>query len=276
MNYNILPPFLILLTLYIWKRNKICFSYFDNKNIIITGASSGIGKSIASILEENTNGKLHLLARSFENSTSENVSKYKCDCSMYEDIENIVSKIDKVDIIIHSAGTGDWKYLQEMDIKEINTCLGAPLMASINLTHLTLPKMIEQNSGQIVFIQSPVVLQPWGSCTAYSISRWGMRGLSESLRADLYNTNVSISEIILGRTESNYFKTNENADERFPKIGKLIIRITPKEAALAVIKTIQKKRNYEYYPFTMKLVVHLNEWFPSIVRYLTFKTSWSN
>ena len=133
--------------------------------------------------------------------------------------------------------------------------------------------MIKQNSGQIVFIQSPVVLQPWGSSTAYSISR-GMKGLSESLRADLFNTNISISEVILGRTESNYFKTNKHADERFPKIGNLISRITPDEAAMAVIKTIKKKKNYEYYPFTMKLVVHLNYWFPSIVRYLTFKTSW--
>ena len=276
MNLNILPPFFMLLLIYVLKRNKICFSYFDNKNIVITGASSGIGESIASILEKKTKSKLHLFARSFENSTSENVFKYKCDCSKYEDIKNIISEIKNIDIIIHSAGTGDWKYLQEMDIGEINTCLGAPLMSSINLTHLTLPKMIKQNSGQIVFIQSPVVLQPWSSCTAYSISRWGMRGLSESLRADLFNTNISVSEIILGRTESNYFKTNKHADERFPKIGNLISRITPDEAALAVINTIQKKRKYEYYPFTMNLVVHLNEWFPSIVRYLTFKTGWSN
>ena len=102
-----------------------------------------------------------------------------------------------------------------------------------------------------------------------------MRGLSESLRADLFNTNISISEIVLGRTESNYFKTNEHADERFPKIGNLVTRITPREAALAVIKTIKNKKEYEYYPFSLKLVVILNNWFPSIVRYLTFKTSWS-
>ena len=51
----------MLLLLYVLKRNKICFSYFDNKNIVITGASSGIGKSISSILEKKTKSKLHLL-----------------------------------------------------------------------------------------------------------------------------------------------------------------------------------------------------------------------
>ena len=275
MNYLIIPSILILILL-VFYRNSPLFSYFDNKEIIITGASSGIGQSIAEILQNNSNCKLHLLARSFENTTMGNVKKYKCDCSDYKNVENIISNIEKVDILIHSAGTGDWKYLHEMDIKEINSCLGAPLLSSINLTHLFLPKMIEQNSGQIVFIQSPVILQPWGSSTAYSISRWGMRGLSESLRADLFNRNISISEIVLGRTESNYFKTNKHADERFPKIGNLISRITPKEAALAVIKTIKHKKEYEYYPFSLKLVVMLNSWFPSIVRYLTFKTSWSS
>ena len=121
-------------------------------------------------------------------------------------------------------------------------------MSSINLTHLTLPKMIKQNSGQIVFIQSPVVLQPWSSCTAYGISRWGMRGLSESLRADLFNNNISVSEIILGRRNLTILKRTNTQMKDFLQIGNLISRITPDEAALAVINTIPKKRKYEYYP----------------------------
>ena len=270
MTYLLSTTIIFLLLYFTIKDKSINFSYFDNKNIIITGASSGIGKSIANILEQKTHANLFLLARSFE--TKDN--KYKCDCSNYNILKNVISKIDSVDIVIHSAGMGDWKCLNEMDIKEVYGCLNAPLLASINLTHLTLPKMIEKNAGQYIFIQSPVILQPWSSCTAYSISRWGMKGLAESLRADLFNTNISISEIILGRTNSNYFKTNENADKRFPKIGNLIRRISCSEAALSVIKTIVKKKEYEFYPNTMKLLVYLNNLFPSIVRYLTFKTSY--
>ena len=263
--------FTMLIIFYNLRNSKIDFSYFDDKNIVITGASSGIGKSIATLLEQHTHANLFLLARSFEN----NDNKYKCDCSNYDMVEKVISQIDSVDIVIHSAGTGDWKYLQEMSNKEIENCLGAPLISSINVTRLSLPKMLNKNLGQIVFIQSPVVIQPWGSCTAYSISRWGMKGLAESLRADLYNTNISVSEIILGRTDSNYFKTNENADKRFPKIGNLIKRITPEEAGMAIIKTIVAKKEYEYYPFTMKLVVNFYNWVPSVVRYLTFKTSFT-
>jgi len=163
-----------------------------------------------------------------------------------------------------------------MPIQEINNCLNAPLQSSINITHTTLDSLIKSNQGQIVFIQSPVIIQPWASCTAYSISRWGMRGLSESLRADLYNTNINISEIILGRTNSNYFISNKTADERFPLIGNIIRRINPNEAALAVLWCIQNKKKYYYYPFMMRIVIYLQYMFPSIVRYLTFKTSFYN
>jgi uncharacterized protein len=273
---KIILPLIPITLIYYYLKRKLDFNYFNDKKIIITGASSGIGKSISELLSKHTNCELHLLARSFENSKEGNVNKYKCDCSDYKSLENIVNKMNGIDIIIHSAGTGDWKFFQEMDINEIQNCLNAPLMSAVNLTHLILPGMLKSNKGQIVFIQSPVILQPWRSCTAYSISRWGMRGLSESLRADLYNTNISITEVILGRTNSNYFVSNENADTRFPKIGNIINRISPEEAAIEVLKSAEKQKKYTYYPFMMEIVVHLNYLFPSIVRYLTYKTSWHN
>ena len=53
-----------------------------------------------------------------------------------------------------------------------------------------------------------------GQLYSIYVSRWEW-GLAESLRADLSNKNITVSEIILGRTESNYFKTNKTADSRF-------------------------------------------------------------
>ena len=92
----------------------------------------------------------------------------KCDCGNYKITKEVIENINmSIDIIIHCAGSGDWKFLTEMSINEINNCLDAPLKSSINLTHLTLPKMLENNDGQIVFVESPVIIQPWASCTAY-------------------------------------------------------------------------------------------------------------
>ena len=100
-----------------------------------------------------------------------------------------------------------------------------------------------------------------------------MKGLAESLRADIFNTNITISEIILAKTNSNYFKTNKTALSRFPKIGHLIGEITPVEAAFATIWMIQNKKEYYYYPYMMRIVIYLQYLFPNLIKKLTFLTS---
>ena len=271
---KIIIPFVLTGFYYYLKKPKnINREFFKNKHILITGSSSGIGLKISEMLN-NLDCHLYLLARSFDNNKILNTNYFKCDCSDYQQVEDIIKNIDnKIDIVIHAAGAGDWKFLDEMSINEVNQCLKAPLQSSINVTHCLLPQFRKNNEGQIVFIQSPVIKQPWSSCTAYSISRWGMKGLAESLRADLSNTNIKVSEIILAKTNSNYFKTNKTALSRFPKIGNLIGEITPAEAAFATIWMIQNKKEYYYYPYMMRIVIYLQYLFPNLIKKLTFLTS---
>lgn len=251
------------------------YKYYNDKTVLVTGGSSGIGKAIINFLLKSTKAKIITLARSFEDKETDRIMYFKCDCSKYIDVLRVYNKFnsDNLDIIIHCAGAGDWKFLNEMTIDEVNRCLDAPLKSSIYVSYIFLESMKKRNSGNITFVQSPVILQPWSSCTMYSVSRFGMKGLSESLRADLYKTNINITEVVLGRTSSNYFKTNITDDSRFPSIGKLIREIKPKEAAIAILWAIQKGKKYYYYPFMLKIMVYLNYLFPWLVRKLTFLTS---
>ena len=265
---------LMVFYLYYKYNSYFNFNYFDNKTILITGGSSGIGKAIIQLLASKTKSKIITLARSFTDNKKSRIEYYKCDCSKYGDVLRVYNQVNqKVDIIIHCAGAGDWKFLNEMTISEVNNCLNAPLKAAINVTYLFLPNLIKRNIGNITFVQSPVILQPWSSCTMYSVSRFGMRGLSESLRADLFHKKINITEVILGRTSSNYFNTNKTANQRFPWIGKLIREIKPNEAALAILWAIQKGKQYYYYPFMLRIIVYLQYMFPWLVRRLTFLTS---
>lgn len=248
---------------------KIDGEYFINKNIVITGASQGIGKEVAEKLK-NKKCNLFLLARSFNDKKEGNILYKKCDCSNPNDLNNFVRELKlKFDIVINCAGAGDWKYLTEINDKEVLQSMNAPLFSSIFTIKYLLPYL--KYNAQLIFVQSPVAYQPWSSCTMYSTSRWGMRGFIESLRADYDGKGLSISEIVLAKTKSNYFINNPTAEKRFPLIGRIFGNLTVNKAADEIIWTVSKKKERHIYPNLLKSVIYIQQIFPWLVRKLVLK-----
>ena len=201
--------------------------------------------------------------------------KLKCDCSNYEDTLQTCDKILNTtgipDIVINCAGAGDWKFLDEMDEQEINMCIGAPLMASVHMCRHLLPDMKKKNTGHLVFVQSPASVLPWSSCTMYSVSRWGMRGLSSALRADLDGTNIKITEVFLGKTKSSYFVNNPITNSRIPSISKMIGESDTSYAAREIIWAVSKKKELHSAPLMLRLLMFLHGMFPYLVKKIVFR-----
>ena len=248
--------------------------FFNNKNVIITGASQGIGNQLAKRLSK-YNCKLFLLARTFKSSNHNNIYKYKCDCSKYNEVNIIIKNIKTSSnknsefIVVNCAGSGDWKYLTEMDNKEIIDSIKAPLLSSIFVTKEILEIIDKKITNQLLFIQSPASIQPWKSSTLYSTSRWGMKGFIESLRTDYYNEKIQIKEIILGKVNSNYFLNNPKANFRFPFISKFIPETSLEKSSDIIINTILNNNNTYIYPEIINIMALTHRFFPSLVRYLT-------
>ena len=279
-------------------------SFFKGKNIIITGASQGIGENLVNKLS-NYNCNLFLLARSFKSKNNINlnnsiVCKYKCDCSNYDQVEanikSIFSQLEKknnnstditdihndiytqnvnaenrnnIDIVIHCAGAGDWKNIQEMEVKETMNCLDAPLLSSMWITRALLSYYKKENKEylsniQNIFIQSPVVIQPWKNCSAYAVSRWGQKGFYESLKMDY---KMSIVEVILGKVDSSYFSNNPNSKDNFPAISKLLPELSLDESSNIIINSIYYNTN-TITPYLLNLLIKLHSFFPNLTRYL--------
>ena len=126
------------------------------------------------------------------------------------------------------------------------------------------------NKYQIVFIQSPAVLQPWKRSTMYSASRWAMRGLSESLRLDYSRDKPQISEIILGKVNS-YFTNNPNCHKHFPKLATLI----PSRRTRGIKhyhRNIKNKSDYVIYSKVLRLFSFVQQCFPSLIRHIINKS----
>ena len=258
-----------------WKsREERYIDFFRGKSIIITGASSGIGKCLQEKLKK-YDVKLFLLARSFTNKKVENRYFYGCDTSNNYDVKNTFSDIfqhtNTADIIIHSAGSGNWKYITEMNKTEIETGIGAPMMSSIWTTKEFLDGWDGIKEKKIIFINSPVVIQPWMSCTIYAASRFGMHGFAESLRMDYYGKNLVVQENILGKVNSSYFQNNKECDNRMPLISKSIPILELEETADYIIDKMIGKREVNIYPKMLGFINFCYYFFPSLVKYFIVK-----
>jgi len=190
-----------------------------NKIILITGASDGIGKQIAlRLAKEGT--QLALIARD-EARLNEVVAKckeigatnaraYLCDirqtAKLASVIKKIISDFGHVNVLINNAGV--WQKLKsvdELDAESIDEVIETNLSAVIHTTNLLLPILRQQKEAAIINIcsKSGVVAQEKQS--VYTASKYGVRGFTEVLKADLKGSSVRVAGVYQSGTNTQLF-----------------------------------------------------------------------
>ena len=254
--------------------------------ILITGASSGIGKACAIelaangahvILQARGEEALREVAKTIENSGGK-AAVYPVDLTDYNLINSVAEKIKAEigipDVIINNAGVGKWLFIEETDNKEIEQMMSVPYFAAFHTTRAFIKEMLERNSGHVININSPASLLAFPAASSYIGARWALRGFNDALRGDMYGSKISVSMLVAAKVSSNYFENNPGSEERLPKISVLFGTLTPEQVAKSVHKCIRSPRNYVITPFLLAVVVWFNRIFPSMVEWIVFKTSY--
>jgi NAD(P)-dependent dehydrogenase (short-subunit alcohol dehydrogenase family) len=142
--------------------NSSCFYHRHRKStIVITGASSGVGASLAKLLaKELPESRLVLLARTHSlllqlkedielTCRAGRCEVYPIDCSKGVEVEGVSYKVGRADILVCAAGAGSFRAIWERDAGEEETarCLAAPLVATLNICHAFLPPMLDSREG---------------------------------------------------------------------------------------------------------------------------------
>ena len=168
-------------------------NYFADKNILITGAASGMGRLMA-LEMGNLGGKLILLdidASGLELVQKELVKRqisaktFQCDLSSKQDIYDTSSQVDQVDILINNAGIVTGKNILDAPDVMIEKTFQVNILAHFWLVKSFLPGMLERNSGHIVTIASSGGLAAASKLTDYCSSKFAAIGFDESLRLEL-------------------------------------------------------------------------------------------
>lgn len=179
----------------------------QGKVAIITGAGKGIGRATAlDLAKEGVN--LGLLARTEADlqavaqeaeALGVKVAYATADVSSMEEVNKAVdylyNQLGKADILINNAGIGKFGGFLELSPEEWKQIIDINLMGVYYVTRAVLPQMIEKNGGDIINISSTAGQKGAPVTSAYSASKFGLLGLTESLALEVRKHNIRVTAL---------------------------------------------------------------------------------
>lgn len=242
-------------------------SFWKEKVVFLTGASSGIGEALA-IEMAKRGAKLGLLAR-----REELLKELAAKCAKHgaqtlvlaADVTNEQAVLDAadalreefghIDILIANAGIGgnnqETRELQPSFVKKV---IDINLMGAVNAVYAVLPQMLERGSGQLVAISSLAGFRGLPKSAAYSASKGGMTNFFESVRLDVQHRGVSVTIIQPGFIKTPLTSGREN---KMPFLMEL------DDAIPYFLNAIEKKKKFSAFPWQLASFVRLGRIFPA-------------
>lgn len=203
------------------------------KNIIVTGASRGIGAAIVKLLAESGHNvilnynKSEEKAKQIQHELDQkgiNIEIFKADVSKREEckkfVEYAIKKIGHIDVLVNNAGIAQFKMFTDITDEEWNNMLQTNLNSVFYMSQETAKHMINRKEGNIINISSI-----WGlvgsSCEVhYSMTKAAINGMTKALAKELAPSNIRVNAIAPGLINTDM--NNDIAPETMKEIAKEI------------------------------------------------------
>lgn len=230
----------------------------DNKKVLITGASKGIGKAIAKALLD-LGYTVIGTSRDPENIKVkvEGLEYVKLDLNDEQSIEDCIKKIGSVDILINNVGQSQIGPAEELPLEKIKQMFQINLLGMIKITQGFLPEMRKKRKGMIINIGSLVGRFAIPFQSIHAASKSALAAFSWSLRNEVMDYGVKVvviepndinttiePEIIVNDNseyKNNVFKSKEARDHKMAKA------LSPEVVADKVVKILRKKNPRPFY-----------------------------
>ena len=218
------------------------------KNAIITGAGKGIGKAMAiALAQEGVN--IGLMARTVSDLQilAEELKQYGVKTATatvdVSDIENVnaavtqvKSELGVIDILINNAGTASFGPFLELEPSRWEEIVKVNLFGAYYTTRAVLPEMIERKTGDIVNISSTAGKNGAAVTSAYSASKFGLIGMSESLMQEVRKHNIRVSTLLPSTIATDMAKDLKLTDGNPDKV------MQPEDFAELVVANLKLNR----------------------------------
>ena len=240
---------------------------------LVTGASSGIGRAVSLALAQRgaevallarNRERLGRLADSIREESGRESLVLQTDVSDASQVGRAVALVlerhGRIDYLINSAGIIRYKPFLDLSHEEMAGMMAVNYFGTVHCIRAVLPQMLKRRSGQIVNIASTAGRRGFPMETGYSASKFAVVGMSEALRLELSDTGVSVSLLCPG-----FVDTPMAADFLgLPGIREEVRPMTSETIAGMILDMIENKTVERIVPWSTRLIVRLNSWFPSL------------
>jgi short-subunit dehydrogenase len=213
----------------------------SGSRVLLTGATGGLGRAIAKALDER--GAHLLLTGRKQDALEQLAAELKsaeplaADLANRDDVEALVGRGGRVDILVHNAGLPGSGRLESFTPEQIDRVLDVNLRAGVMLTLALLPQMTERRSGQLVYVSSMSGKIPTVRASVYAATKYGLRGFAGGLRDDLHGSGVGVSTVFPGPIQGAGMW-----DDAGIELPRWVPTKSPEDVGTAVVKAIESNR----------------------------------
>ena len=191
----------------------------NGKVVLITGATSGIGRATAKVFAENgyrliltgrRDDRLEEIQQYFYDTYRSTIYLLPFDVTNLTEVEEAVNSLPEmwknVDILINNAGLAKgFDYIHEADIKDWDVMIDTNIKGLLYMTRAISPQMVKRGGGHIINIGSLAGKEVYPRGNVYSATKFAVDALTKAIRLDLYEHNIRVSQISPGYVEETEF-----------------------------------------------------------------------
>ncbi|MDX1579814.1 MAG: SDR family NAD(P)-dependent oxidoreductase [Gemmatimonadota bacterium] len=218
----------------------------DDRVAVVTGASTGIGRAVATALGEagcnlaicaRTRSDLEEAAGDLRDTSAPRVLAMTCDVSDPEEVaglaEGVLEELGPPDVLVNNAGIGVFGRFQDLSLEDFDHTFGVNVRGTFLCSRAFVPSMVAAGGGVIVNIASLAGKNVFASGSIYAASKHAVLGMSKCMMLDLRDEGIRVLTVCPGSVDTPFF---EKQDHMTPERSKIL---SPEDVAELVLTAIR-------------------------------------